>query len=123
MPAAPPEKTSPRKRKRARSGADVRHHRRRVLSYSLFGLAMILMVNALVGDNGYLAGLRARREHDKALASLDRLQAENEQLKEDARRLKEDPSAIEAAARKDLGLIRPGETLIIIRDKADGPAR
>jgi cell division protein FtsB len=114
---------SGRARKRARSGAEVRQHRRRVLTYSLFGLALVLMVNALVGDNGYLAGMRARREYDKALAGLDRLQTENAQLKERARRLKEDPSAIEEAARKDLGLIRPGETLVIVHDKPEGAPR
>jgi cell division protein FtsB len=87
------------------------------VTYSLIGIALVLMVNALVGDNGYLAGLRARREHDKAIESLTKLQIENAQLKEQQRRLRDDPAAIEEAARRDLGLIRPGETLVIIHDK------
>ncbi len=87
------------------------------MAYSLLGIALVLMVNALVGDNGYLAGLRTRREYEKAIASLARLQIENAQLKEQQRRLRDDPAAIEEAARRDLGLIRPGETLVIIHDK------
>jgi cell division protein FtsB len=31
--------------------------------------------------------------------------------------MKQDPQALEEAARRDLGLIRPGETLITIRDR------
>ena len=110
-------KSQPRKRRRPRSGPEGRQHRRRVVTYSLCGIALVLLVNALVGDNGYLAGLRSRREYDKAIASLTKLQVENAQLKEQQRRLRDDPAAIEEAARRDLGLIRPGETLVIIHDK------
>jgi cell division protein FtsB len=39
-------------------------------------------------------------------------------LREEARRLREDPAALEEAARRDLGLLRPGETLVVVR-KAD----
>lgn len=74
------------------------------------------MVNALVGQNGYLAGLRARHEYNAVMADLLKLQLQNQQLREQARRLKDDPTAIEDAARRELGLIRPGETLVIVRD-------
>lgn len=74
------------------------------------------MVNALVGENGYLAGLRAKREYQRVMADYLQLQLENQQLKEEARRLKDDPMAIEETARRDLGLIRPGETLVIVKD-------
>jgi cell division protein FtsB len=32
------------------------------------------------------------------------------------RRLNDDPSAIESLARKELGLLRPGEVLFIVKD-------
>jgi cell division protein FtsB len=113
----PDAAASPRVRaRRSRSGPEVRQHRRRVATCALLTLAVVLMVNALVGENGYLAGLRARREHDQAMAELARLRIENQQLQEEARRLRDDPQAIEDAARRDLGLIRPGETLIILKD-------
>jgi cell division protein FtsB len=35
-----------------------------------------------------------------------------------ARRLREDPSAIESVARRDLGLIKPGEKVFIVKDAA-----
>ena len=114
----PRQASSGRARKRPRFGADVRKHRRRVVSYVLFAGALILMVNALVGQNGYLAGIRARREYNAVMGDLKKLQQQNEQLREQARRLKDDPTAIEDAARRDLGLIRPGETLVIVRDTA-----
>ena len=36
--------------------------------------------------------------------------------REEARRLREDPSAIEDLARRELGLIKPGEKLFIVKD-------
>ena len=114
---------SSRARKRPRFGAEIRQHRRRVLSYALFAGALVLMVNALVGQNGYLAGLRARREYEAVMADLLKVQLENQQLREQARRLKDDPTAIEDAARRELGLIRPGETLVIVRDTGPAPKK
>jgi cell division protein FtsB len=48
--------------------------------------------------------------------SIERLRAENVRLREDARRLRSDPGTIEALARQELGLIKPGEVLFIIKD-------
>lgn len=110
----------PRLRRPSRSRHKTRDRRRRVLTYVVFISSTILMVNALVGENGYLATLRARREQAALLASIARLRMENKDLQEEARRLKEDPAALEEAARRDLGLIRPGETLVIIRNARPG---
>ena len=44
------------------------------------------------------------------------MRAENARLQQEADRLKTDPAALEEAARRELGLIRPGETLVIIKD-------
>ena len=118
-PATPAAPTSRQRRRPTRSTAEAREQRRRVVSYGLIAVAVVLMVSALVGENGYLAGLRARRDYQAALADLTKIRLENQALKEQARRLREwrdDPSAIEEAARRELGLIRPGETLVIIRD-------
>ena len=112
-----------RVRRRPLLGAEARDHRRRVVSYVLLAGAVVLMVNALVGENGYLAGLRARRDYNAVMGDLIRIRVENQQLREQARRLKDDPSAIEESARRQLGLIRPGETLVIIRDRAKKDAR
>jgi len=82
----------------------------------LFGFSFVLMVNALVGENGYLATLRARQEYNSLMSDVNRMRLENQQLREDIRRLRDDPAALEEAARRDLRLMKPGETLIIIRD-------
>jgi cell division protein FtsB len=113
----------PRSRRRSRSGTEARAHRRRIVSYGLLACAAVLMVNALVGENGYLASLRARRDYDSVMSDYLKLRLENQQLKEQARRLKEDPTAIEDAARRELGLIRAGETLVIVRDGAQKASR
>ena len=42
--------------------------------------------------------------------------AENQQLGDLGKRLKDDPAALEDAARRELGLVREGETLVIVRD-------
>jgi cell division protein FtsB len=38
-------------------------------------------------------------------------------MREEAARLQRDPTAIEAVARRDLGLIRRGEILIVVKDR------
>jgi cell division protein FtsB len=78
----------------------------------------VLMVDALVGEKGLLAMMEAREQYRLLERSLAEARAENARLREEARRLREDPAAIEAIARRELGLIRPGEKLFIIRDVA-----
>jgi len=107
---------SARARRRVRGGEDIRQRRRRILSYALIAGAAALMVNAVVGENGYLASLRAQRQYAALASQVTKVRLENQQLREQARRLREDPAAVEDAARRDLGLIRPGETLIVLRD-------
>lgn len=63
----------------------------------------------------------ARRQHDDLAATIARQRTENTRLREEARRLKEEPSAIEEIARRDLGLIRPGERVFIVKDLASPP--
>lgn len=78
--------------------------------------AAVIVTNAIVGDQGLVAMLRARKEYDALTAAIARQRAENARLREDARRLREDPSAIEEVARRELGLIRPGEKVFILKD-------
>jgi cell division protein FtsB len=111
-----PPSGSVRLRRRIRNGQGAGQLRRRLVSYALIAVAIALMVNAVVGENGYLAKLRARQQYEELSSEVLKLRLENQQLKEQARRLKEDPSAVEEAARRDLGLIRPGETLIVVRE-------
>ena len=90
--------------------------RRRVIEYVLLFIGCVLVVDALVGEKGLLAIGKARQEYHILEQTLQRARSENERLREEARHLREDPSAIEDIARRELGLIRPGEKLFIVRD-------
>ena len=59
---------------------------------------------------------RQAHEHRPLAASIARQRAENARLREQARRLRDDPAAVEEIARRELGLIRPGEKVFIIKD-------
>ena len=82
----------------------------------LFFVAAVVFVDGLVGDRGYLATRRARQEYDETVAGIGRQRMDNARLREEARRLREDPTAIEEIARRELGLIKPGEKVFIIKD-------
>jgi cell division protein FtsB len=83
----------------------------------LFVAAAVIVLDALAGDRGLLAMLRVRREYKDLAATVALARAENARLADQARRLREDPAAIEEVARRELGLIKPGEKLFIIKDK------
>ena len=90
--------------------------RRRIVQILVVLIASIIIVDGLVGERGLLAMLRARHEYDELAASISRQRAENARLRDQARRLREDPSAIEEIARRELGLIKPGERVFIVKD-------
>jgi cell division protein FtsB len=94
----------------------------RIVRLLLLFFAAVIVVDALVGDYGLFAMLDARRRHDELAATIAHQRLENARLREEARRLREDPSAIEEIARRDLGLIRPGEKVFIVKDLAS-PAK
>jgi cell division protein FtsB len=89
---------------------------RRIVHWLLLFVSSIIVVNGLVGDRGLLAMLRARRAGGELAATIARQRAENARLREEARRLHDDPGAIEEVARRELGLIKPGEKVFIIKD-------
>lgn len=79
-------------------------------------VTVVLVVDALVGDKGLLETIRARRQYAAVEAALTATRQENSRMREEIRRLREDPTKIEAIAREELGLIRPGETVFILHD-------
>jgi cell division protein FtsB len=89
---------------------------RRLVRYGLLVLTAVVLIDAVVGEKGLLALMRARQQSHELESSLRAIRVENYRLREQARRFREDPVTIEELARKDLGLIKPGEKLFIIRD-------
>ena len=90
--------------------------RKRGLHVLLIFVTLVLIVDALIGEKGLMQSMNARRQYRQLQASLEDLRHENAALREEMRRLNEDPATIESLARQDLGLIRPGEVVFILKD-------
>lgn len=93
--------------------------RKRGLHVLLIFITLVLIVDALVGEKGLMQSMNARRQYQQLQASLEELRRENAALREEMRRLNEDPATLESLARQDLGLIRPGEVVFILKDLKD----
>jgi cell division protein FtsB len=117
LPRSPKESL----RRRREPAEETPQTRRKTVQILLLFVTLVLAIDGLIGEKGLLESIRARRHHRELSASIERLRAENAQLREEARRLLEDPSTIESLAREELGLIRPGELLFIVKDAK--PAR
>jgi cell division protein FtsB len=115
MPPGSPEPL--RRRSRTPVAASPSVWRSRLLQYGLAFVTILLVVDALVGDKGFLDTLRARRQYRDVTATLAQKRQENARLREEIRRLREDPARIEAVAREELGLMREGEVLFIVHDE------
>jgi len=113
--ASAPTPARPRARRRL-VGIEAHQRRQSQIRYGLLFISAAFMINALVGDNGMLATMKARKQAQTIQRQLNALREDNQRLKIEMTRLKNDPSAVEEEARKNLGLIRPGETLVVIKD-------
>ncbi len=79
-------------------------------------VACAILLDSLIGDRGLAQSIRARREYRRAKAELKALKDQNAALRREMHRLIGDPAAIEAVARQELGLVRPGEILVVVKD-------
>ena len=93
-----------------------RRQPRKFWSHAILFAACVLLVNAVFGEKGLMDTIRARKSYAASSRDLDRLKRENAALRDEARRLRSDPAAIEAVARGELGLVRPGEILVTVKD-------
>jgi cell division protein FtsB len=100
-----------------------RRREQRWIGRALCFAACVLAVNALIGERGLSETLRARREFRQAVSDLSRIQYENASLASTVDRLRHDADTIESVARAELGLIRPGEILVVVKaTSTQGPA-
>ena len=98
--------------------------RRRPRPWLAWGLAIfttVVLVEAVFGDAGYFARVRAGAKYERHVARLTAIRQDNAELQRRARRLAQDRAAIEAAAREELGLLRRGELLFLITDRHPHP--
>jgi cell division protein DivIC len=97
------------------SSAPRRRRRRRLIQYALVLIGCVIVVDAVVGERGLLAMRKAREQYQALESALAVAKAENVKMREEIGRLR-DSSTIEDLARKELGLIKPGEKVFILRD-------
>ena len=105
------------------SGLNPRRRRRRMVQYVLVFVGCVVLVDALVGDKGVLQMMKKEQEYRALERRLAAAQAKNAHLSAEARRINSDPAAIEEIARRELGLIKKGEKVFIIRDAGPAGAR
>ena len=89
---------------------------RRLVQYGLLFLGCLLFLDALVGEKGFVENLKARQQFQAVDRSLERLKEDNLRLQKEVDLLRKDPETIEGIARRELGLMKPGEKLFIIKD-------
>ena len=93
-----------------------RQRGRRLVQYGLLILGSLLFLDALVGEKGFVENLKARQQYEALERSLGRLRDDNTRLRTEVELLRKDPETIEGIARRELGLMKPGEKLFIIKD-------
>ena len=108
--------------KRARKNSRSKKRQRRAAwlpraaRYILGALLLLVFMNGVFGENGYLATRRARSDAERLRKEIQQLNEENRQLAGDVRALKTDPAAVERVAREEMGLARPGELVFRLPD-------
>jgi cell division protein FtsB len=83
---------------------------------ALLFFGCVILLDSLFGDHGLAQTIRARRDSARAIADLAQLKEQNAALRDEVHRLSGDPQTIEAVARQQLGLIRPGEIVVVLKD-------
>jgi cell division protein FtsB len=90
--------------------------RRKAATLASIIALIALIVGALFGDRGLLHLIDQRHRAEALAREISDLQAENARLAAEIAALRSDPRAIERLAREELGLVRPGETVFLVRE-------
>ena len=86
----------------------------------LVGLALIhLLLLVAFGDKGLMDLHRARDRRDRIRAENKEIATENLGLHREIHRLKSDPAYVEHVARRDLGMVGPGEIVVRVAPEAE----
>ena len=92
-----------------------RNRRNLWLRRALIFATVVVLVDAMVGKSGLAESFRANQEYEQAQAELDALRAQNAALTNRVRRLDHDATAIEGLAREELGFLRRGEIVFVVK--------
>jgi cell division protein FtsB len=92
--------------------------KKKILLIGFACVLLIMIVTALFGKKGFMDLRRARRILAERSERIQALEAEKTRLEAEILRLEQDPRAIEKQAREKLGLVKPGEKVVVV----PGPA-
>jgi cell division protein FtsB len=87
--------------------------RKKILLIGFAALLMVLIVTALFGKKGVVELRRYRRVLARQAETLKALEEKRARLEAEVRKLEQDPRAVEKQAREKLGLIAPGEKVVV----------
>lgn len=91
----------------------------KVLLLLTVGLGLAILAVALFGEQGLREVRRLRAQRRGLAAEIEQLKAQRDALEREIVNLRESPRAIEARARKDLGMIQKGETVFLLPEHHD----
>jgi len=92
--------------------------KKKILLIGFACLLVILIVTALFGKKGVMELRRSRRVLARQAETIRALEEVRTRLEAEILRLERDPRAVEKQAREKLGLIAPGEKVVV----APGPS-
>jgi cell division protein FtsB len=74
-------------------------------------LLLLLVAASLVGERGLLRLYHLHRTRAALTREIEQVSAASAALADEVRALRTDPGRVEAIAREELGLVKPGETV------------
>ena len=80
-------------------------------------MGLSFIVKSVFGEKGLVDIYRKRQSLEQTRQEITKIRRENIDLRHEISRLQKDPAAAEEIARRDLGLIRKDEYVIVVRDK------
>jgi cell division protein FtsB len=78
----------------------------------------LFLVYSAVGERGFIRLNKMVNQRDELRARVHALEESNREMAEQVGRLRDDPATIEHLARTELGMVREGETVYILSDRA-----
>jgi len=90
--------------------------RRKILIFLLAAMGLSFIVKSVFGDKGLFDIYRKRESLEQTRQQIDDLRKENARLGHEIRRLEKDPAASEEIARRELGLARSDEYVVVVED-------
>lgn len=89
----------------------------KLLLGTVAALGVVMLAFALLGDQGWREVRRLRAERDQLAAEIEQLAEREQALRREVTDLQTNQRAIEARARADLGMIKPGETIFLLPER------